>query len=140
MLLLTSLRASAQDADDRLLSDAQDRRTIIRADTLYRFYVADADKVIKPEITKWYFWFKKDTILSTMGDFGGRVLNGEYKVYYPDKSLKEAGQFRYGLKDGDWKTWNPDGSLQAVVHWKKGEERTSDTYSAPKKKKKHADS
>ena len=140
MLLLTSFRALAQDADDRLVSDAQDRRTIIRGDTLYRFFVADADKVIKPEITKRYFWFRKDSILSTDGDFGGRVLNGEYKVYYPDKSLKEAGQFRYGLKDGDWKAWNPDGSLQAVVHWKKGEERASDTYNAPKKKKKHADS
>jgi hypothetical protein len=134
------MRAMSQDADDRLLSDAQDRRTIIRGDTLYRFYVADADKVVRPDITKRYFWFKKDTVLSTVGDFGGRVLNGEYKVYYPDKSLKEAGQFRYGLKDGDWKTWNPDGSLQAIDHWKKGEERASDAGSKPKKKKKHADS
>jgi hypothetical protein len=136
ILVLTSLVAKAQDDDDRLLSNALDRRTIIRKDTLYLFYVAPEDRVVKPDPKKIYYWFNKDTILTTMGNFGGRVLDGAFKSYYPGKSLKESGLFRFGLKDGEWTSWFPDGSLERVVYWKKGEEKGMDQYKAPRKKKK----
>jgi len=123
LFLFLCFRVNAQDADDRLLADALDRRTILRKDTLYLFYVAEEGKIVKPDINKLYYWFRTDTVLTTAGGFGGRVLNGEYKVYYPNKNLREAGQFRYGLKVGDWKIWNPDGSLQTLVQWKEGEEK-----------------
>jgi hypothetical protein len=123
ILVLTSLGAKAQDEDDRLLSNALDRRTIIRKDTLYLFYVAPEEKIVKPDPKKIYYWFNKDTILTSIGNFGGRVLDGAFKSYYPGKNLKESGLFRFGLKDGEWTSWYPDGSLERVVHWKKGEEK-----------------
>jgi hypothetical protein len=122
LLLSIPFRILAQDADERLPTDVLNERRIVRNDTLFLFSVAPEDKIIKPVETKIYYWFNRDTILHTTGGFGGRLLNGEYKVYYPDKSLRESGWFFYGLKDGDWRTWNPDGSLLKVIHWKKGEQ------------------
>jgi hypothetical protein len=138
LFFLIPFRLFAQDADDRLVADALDKRTIVRNDTVSIFYVAEEDRVIKVDISKNYYWFNKDTIIRTTGGFGGRVLNGDYKVYYPNKSLRESGQFRYGLKDGDWKKWNPDGSLQSIVRWKKGEEKNAEEYEPAKKQKKQS--
>jgi hypothetical protein len=126
-LLLFSLftipfRILAQDGDEKLTADVLNQRRIVRNDTLFLFSVAPEEKLIKLVETKVYYWFNRDTILHTTGGFGGRLLNGEYKVYYPNKSLHESGWFFFGLKDGDWRTWNPDGSLLKVIHWKKGDQ------------------
>jgi hypothetical protein len=67
-----------------------------------------------------YFWYSANTIHSTQGGFSGRLLNGTYKSYYPNKNLKEAGVFKEGLKDGIWKTWNENGNLVRQYTWKKG--------------------
>lgn len=67
-----------------------------------------------------YYWYKRDTILTTMGGYDGHLLDGEYKVFYPDRNFKEHGSFDKGLKTGIWKTWFPGGKLASVVNWKKG--------------------
>lgn len=117
----------AQSADDRMIEEVVNKRTIIRNDTLFLFSVAEEDITIRPDLSRNYYWFKKDTILSTIGGFGGRLLNGNYTVYYPDKNLRESGQFHYGLKDGEWKIWNPDGTLHQVTRWKRGLESSAHT-------------
>jgi hypothetical protein len=122
-LVLISFSVSAQYNGDQLLNDATTRRFMSRHDTLYAFYAISPDRPLKTNIDKTYYWFSKDSIFTTAGGYSGRLLHGEYKVFYPDKSLRESGYFRYGLKDGPWKTWYPDGSLESVVYWKKGNEK-----------------
>jgi hypothetical protein len=122
LLLSQPFRILAQDADEKLVSDVLNERRIIRNDTLLVCYLASDEKIVRPDLNKIYYSFDRDTILRTAGGFAGRLLNGEYKVYYPNKNLYESGWFYYGLKDGDWRTWNPDGSLKKVSHWKRGEQ------------------
>jgi len=69
---------------------------------------------------RFYFWYSANRIHSTQGGYSGRLLNGDYKEFYPDKTLKEEGTFKEGLKDGIWKTWNENGSLVQQYTWKKG--------------------
>jgi hypothetical protein len=105
-----------------LRTTAQGRRIINRGDTLYSFYVQKPSQPVKTEINKLYYWFRKDTIMTTTGDYDGWLLDGPYRVYYPDRQLRESGNFHNGLREGEWKTWLPDGRLMRVVHWKKGEQ------------------
>jgi hypothetical protein len=69
---------------------------------------------------RFYFWYSSNTIHSTQGGFSGRLLNGSYKEYFPNKNLKEEGVFKEGLKEGIWKTWNESGNLIRQYTWKKG--------------------
>lgn len=100
--------------------EALNRVVLNRADTVYMFYTINAREIeIKPQ-DNYYHWYKPDTILITQNDFSGKVLNGSFVVYYPNKNLKEKGGFEFGLKAGQWKSWFPHGQLQAITHWRKG--------------------
>jgi hypothetical protein len=86
----------------------------IRADLLpYK-----TDPKIKND--RYYFWYLNNVIHSTQGGYNGKLLNGHYIAFYPDKNLKEQGDFKTGLKDGIWKTWNPKGDLTNVTNWDEG--------------------
>ena len=71
-----------------------------------------------------YYWYSANIIHTTQGGFSGKLLNGQYNEYYPDKNLKEQGEFKNGLKNGIWKNWNDDGTLSALANWKHGSEIT----------------
>lgn len=73
---------------------------------------------------RYYFWYSSGAIHETEGGYSGRLLNGTYTAFYPNKNLKEQGSFKKGLKDGVWKNWREDGSLLAAVTWKHGAEVT----------------
>lgn len=67
-----------------------------------------------------YYWYTANTIHATQGSYSGKLLNGTYNAYYPDKSLKSQGQFRKGLKNGVWRSWNEKGMLKTLYTWKEG--------------------
>jgi hypothetical protein len=77
----------------------------------------------KPKLL--YYWFSGNMIHVTQGGYSGKLLNGQYTEYYPDKNLKEQGAYKKGLKDGVWKSWNDDGSLAVAITWKHGSEISS---------------
>ena len=67
-----------------------------------------------------YYWFSANGIHFSQGGFSGKLLNGSYNEFYPDKNLKQQGTFKNGLKDGNWKSWNEDGTLSSATKWKNG--------------------
>jgi hypothetical protein len=67
-----------------------------------------------------YYWYSAGSIHFSQGGFSGKLLNGSYNEYYPDKNLKQQGTFKKGLKDGTWKSWNEDGTLSSATKWKNG--------------------
>jgi len=69
---------------------------------------------------RYYFWYLNNLIHSTQGGYNGKLLNGHYIAFYPDKNLKEEGYFKKGLKDGEWKAWNRKGDLTGVTTWNDG--------------------
>lgn len=70
---------------------------------------------------KRYYWFSNNQINSTQGGFSGKLLNGDYKEFYPSKQLKESGYLNKGLKVGIWKNWDEKGNLKDEYSWGSGQ-------------------
>lgn len=93
---------------------------INRADATFKFQVAALPAKVKAKDKLTYYWYKSDKILETDGGYSGKLLNGDYKEYYPSKNLKTQGTFKNGLKHGEWKSWYDEGKLKEITHSKKG--------------------
>ena len=95
----------------------------VRISTADKTIVADIDPVLSNPSSKsalFYYWYGSNEIHVTQGGFSGKLLNGQYTEYYPNKNLKEQGQFKKGLKNGLWKAWNGDGLLLSTTKWNNG--------------------
>jgi antitoxin component YwqK of YwqJK toxin-antitoxin module len=117
LFLVFSLNIFAQK---KLKTTALNRITFAKNDTLYRFFLVKPGKKIAAKSGVNYYWYRPDTILITNSGFDGRLLNGEYKVFYPNKNLKESGIFDEGVKTSEWRSWDESGRLLQVYNWKKG--------------------
>lgn len=93
--------------------------------------IADAEQTVvaqlgdyhsptRPDSRKIYYWYSGNQLHQTQGGFSGRLLNGVFSAYYPNKNLKTQGTFKNGLKDGTWKSWSSEGSLFDEVTWSSG--------------------
>ena len=67
-----------------------------------------------------YYWYSGNAIHITQGGYSGRLLNGHYEEFYPNKNLAAQGEFRKGLKAGQWQAWYDSGTLMEVITWKEG--------------------
>ncbi len=76
----------------------------------------------KPKIDRIYYWYNANQIHATQGGFTGKLLNGNYTSFYPNKSLREQGDFEKGLKQGIWKNWDASGKLIKTSYWDEGVE------------------
>jgi len=113
MLLLLPLLASAQQKDNRQM-------TINKVHSKVTFEVMDADGKTNIRKKSMYYWLKSQAIHQSVGDYEGRLLDGEYVLYYANNNLQEKGQFDKGLKQGEWKSWHNNGQLKVVDRWKHG--------------------
>jgi len=120
LLLFGALHGSSQKLPKM---EAEGRVILQDNDTSYQFYTTKPPSKFKLELSKDYAWFQQDTILSTQGGVGTRLLHGSFKKMYPSNNLLEEGYYYYGLKDGLWKQWYPNGKLKAHVWWIKGDKK-----------------
>ncbi|OJW17950.1 hypothetical protein [Mucilaginibacter sp. 44-25] len=74
----------------------------------------------KPDPARWYYWFGNSDIRRTQGGFSGKLLNGLYRAFYEDGSLKESGAFKGGVKDGVWRSWNSNGAISQLLTYRNG--------------------
>jgi hypothetical protein len=109
----------------KLPDDGSDKVRITQPDKIILAGIqpVSPDPSVKPGL--FYYWYSAGAIHSTQGGFSGKLLNGQYTEYYPDKNLKEQGNFKKGLKDGVWNYWNQDGTLSGTATWKRGSEVTT---------------
>ncbi len=96
-----------------------DRVTITGPDSTVSAFVKPV-KAVKTRPEKYYWWYSANRITVTQGGYSGKLLNGPYTAYYPDKNLKEQGGFLAGLKEGKWSSWNENGILRETVYWESG--------------------
>jgi len=120
LIILSLIISSRAFTQQKLETTALNRITFVKNDTVYRFFILKPGKKVNAKPGLNYYWFKPDTILITNSGYDGRLLNGEYKTFYPNKNIKEYGMFDEGLKTGEWKTWSADGKLLQIYNWKKG--------------------
>ncbi|MBS1509230.1 MAG: hypothetical protein JST86_00200 [Bacteroidetes bacterium] len=98
------------------------RVTLVKSDTLFQFYTKPVDVKMLSKISdsKYYTWFKADSIFETRGAYSGKLLDEDYLELYPNRALKQKGQYDYGLKTGKWETWYQNGERESVITWDKG--------------------
>jgi len=106
ILVFPGLSSIAQP-EEKIEIRSLNRQLIRKKDTVYRFYAVLPENPVRVFPDRTYYWFHSDTILTTVGGYDGRLLDGSYTVFYPDKNLAEAGEFTNGLRTGEWRTWYP---------------------------------
>lgn len=67
-----------------------------------------------------YAWYDNKVIHNSQGGYSGRLLDGSYTEYYPNRQLRSKGKYKNGVKHGLWKSWHPNGMLKSITHWRKG--------------------
>lgn len=113
-LLFVGSADAQQDMYDKILN----KISIDSAGYNITFFVTTKQKKIQSD--RFYHWFKNGKIYVTQEGFSGRLLDQEYHMYYPSRSLCVDGQFYFGLQDGIWKYWDSAGILTKKMTWKKG--------------------
>src|SRR5664279_4839967 len=75
------------------VSKYHSREVIVqKGDTLIRANILTGEGVYKTSEFIEYFYYTKGMINSNIGDYGGKLLNGDFKAYLYNK-LIETGQF-----------------------------------------------
>lgn len=74
----------------------------------------------KPKMGHAYYWYNRNSILSSDGGFSGRLLHGNYTSYFHNHNLKCQGVFDRGLKQGIWITWFSNGKVSERTHYSGG--------------------
>jgi MORN repeat variant len=117
-VLFIANRACAQKTSD--IGTAYHRISFEIKDTLFQFYVSKplSDQKIVDDAV--YYWFTPDTILQTVGGYQGKLLNGLFTKYYPNKNIAVKESYDMGRKSGESRSWFPDGKLESIVTWSMG--------------------
>ena len=127
---LVVLSASCTDHFYQNQLPPNDRRTVVRGDTLYSFAVAATEPTVNPQSDVYYTWYFRNDLSATQGGYEGVLLQGPYTKMLRDNTLLEKGQFDEGRKDGQWMTWQPNGAIEDTKEWnrgkRKGERQTYD--------------
>ena len=115
---------NAQNKENKFRS----REVIVqKGDTIFRATILTGDLVGKPSGGKIYFYYSKGVINSNIGDYGGKLLNGEFKAFLNNK-LIESGHFSNGCKTGIWESWYSNGKYKRIYSWKNGKLDGKYTY------------
>ena len=97
-----------------------------------QIYIATGDSIInafswlgnsptKLQENKMYFWYYKDNINTSQGNYYGQLLHGEYTILdTKTKTIISKGNFNKGLKDGKWMRWYGNGKLKECSLWDNG--------------------
>lgn len=48
-------------------------------------------------------------------------MNGDFKEYHENKNIRLSGSYKNSLQDGEWKSYLEDGTLETIVNYKDGE-------------------
>lgn len=104
----------------KLINQQKKKRSIKSFNEEIHLNLVNNDRKIHPHNNRKYYWFENGNINFTQGDFSGKLLNGEYLVYYKNGELKEKGNFKFGVKEGIWKDWFLNGYLHSISFYKWG--------------------
>ena len=84
----------------------------------YAFYTTQDQPKIKTGRS--YTWYKAGRILTTVEGYDGLLLDGEYRMFYLNKSLYRQGNYKMGIRSGLWREWYANGQLKEKSVWEEG--------------------
>jgi antitoxin component YwqK of YwqJK toxin-antitoxin module len=102
-------------------TQSKDRVILNNNDTIYSFYTKLIKLKAKAESEqKTYSWYREGKIITTSTGFAGKLLHGNFQVFYPNKNLMMQGKYINGLKNGTWIYWYSNGARMKQESWKYG--------------------
>jgi hypothetical protein len=122
VLITTPVSAQEKLLKLNMFDDLQVTNSITKSyrDSTYTFHV----KVLKDQdeglLVRRYYWFHQGEVMSTVGNYSGKLLHGTFEKFDRDGRLLEKGTFYNGLKTGLWTTWSVNGNLSTQKYWSKG--------------------
>jgi hypothetical protein len=67
-----------------------------------------------------YASYTQGQAITQQGGYSGRLFQGRYEVFYPNKQLLTQGQYHAGMAIGYWKHWHLNGKLKAMELYSHG--------------------
>ena len=136
VLLCLSLTVMGQKLNTDVVEIGQnDSLKIFLFDNLNCTYRECAQSYCVVKVDSAYFWFEggiKGYYLNNNPFFTGSYVNGkkqgEFKMMYPDGSLKCRGYYKDDVRDSIWTYYYRGNSLHMVVHFKNGYEYLKEFY------------
>ena len=85
-----------------------------------RAHVYSGEENVIASILRTYGWVKGGSLFYTQGGYSGRLLDGAFYEFYPNRNLMLEGKYIKGLKDGRWSFWSEKGKLSEIQTWRSG--------------------
>ncbi len=82
--------------------------------SLIKFSVIPLNRITtKPNPNIEYYWYNQDnnSLESTLGDWGGSLVNGKFQKFYANGKLEKSGFFISGVRNGEFKEWYQNGDF-----------------------------
>ncbi len=67
-----------------------------------------------------YAWYDNKIIHTTQGGYSGKLLDGPYYEFHPNRQLKTQGTYKKGLSKGKWYHWSAAGQITSIRSHHKG--------------------
>ena len=125
LLALQSCKTASPDYT-RLLQGY--RHSIHHSDGTSTFYLSNEPSNSKKKSVSPYYWYSKNQLHQTTGDYHGKLLDGEFTQHDKGGHLKQKRYFHMGLKTSLWKTWDDQGTLLTEENYRLGQLQGSKRY------------
>lgn len=76
-----------------------------------KFQVLEDNAKITSESNVAYSWYLKSVITTTVGEYRGMLLDGDYREFDKNGRLRVQGAYKSGVKAGTWKKWSSNGKM-----------------------------
>jgi antitoxin component YwqK of YwqJK toxin-antitoxin module len=120
LVSFTAIAANGQSLNKMLQSLNTSHISHAHEDSIESITVMAEKTRINTLKDRYYHWYGNNQIKATIGGYGGRLLNGDYKLFNREKDLLAQGEFKCGLKTGEWIYWYTNGTIARAERWKKG--------------------
>ncbi len=78
-------------------------------------------KEVPKKLEQEYLWYLNNEIKTTKGDYYGKLLHGEYRIFDKNNNIISSGMVQKGLREGQWIEWHDNGNYKNIGHWHKGQ-------------------
>jgi len=89
-------------------------------DVIYQIQLLPDPSKVKLNEQTTYYWFAQGKIQRSVGNFNGKLLDGNFIATHIDGELLEKGFYKEGVKDGKWQQWYQSGQTKKIYTWDKG--------------------
>lgn len=115
VVFLLSCNSQQEFLSNNLQEEMASRRVVNDTSGQQVFYLTD--KVVPLHKNTEYTWYRNGKVHTTMGNYSGTLLNGDYEQFDTDYNLKSKGEFSRGVRVGRWENWYATGHIASIQYY-----------------------